>query len=564
MAVAASREEIYIGNMEMAEVNDIRLKDCVRWLWNVSKGYRFPILWSGIIGVLHVGISLFFVYICKLLIDVATGHLDGSLLVYIGWMLFCMALQLLLSVVRSRLSSRTEIRLRNELQERLFTHLLGIRWDGRDRFHTGDVLNRLEGDVSTVTDALCRTVPAVAVTSVQLIGALFVLADLDVRLAGTLLCIMPVALLFSKSYIRKMRKLSREIRTTDSREQSHLQEHLQHHILIRTLEYTVQAVKGLGILQDTLRQQINYRTDFSLFSRSMVQLGFAAGYAVAFLWGIFGLRDGTVTFGMMTAFLQLVAQIQRPMVDLSRQIPSFIRVFTSTERLAELADLPLEEHGEAVHLNGNLGVCFEKVSFHYPESKHRILEDFTHDFKPGSLTAIIGKTGSGKSTLLRLILALVMPDNGRISLYNIEEKIPVSPLTRCNLSYVPQGNTLVSGTIRDNLRMGKPDATEEEMRTALYAAVAEFVYALPDGLDTHCGEQGAGISEGQAQRIAIARGLLRPGNILLLDEPSSSLDSETEKKLLERLSRQLQGKTLILITHREAIAQLCTEVLRMG
>ena len=542
----------------------MQIKECIRRLWKTSQKVRAPILGGALIGIGHVGVSLFFIYVCKHLIDIVTGHSENELAVYIGWMFFCVVLQLLFSVWRSRLSSRTEIRLRNKLQKRLFTHLLGIRWDGRDRFHTGDLLNRLEEDVSTVTDALCRTVPAVVVTSVQLIGALFILADLDVRLAGTLLCIMPVALLFSKSYVRKMRALSREIRTTDSREQSHLQEHLQHHILIRTLEYAAQAVNQLDILQDTLRQQINHRTDFSLFSRSMVQIGFAAGYAVAFLWGIFGLRDGTVTFGMMTAFLQLVAQIQRPMVDLSRQIPSFIRVFTSTERLAELADLPLEEHGEAVHLDGNLGIRFEEVSFHYPEGKQDVLEHFTHDFKPGSQTAIVGETGTGKSTLLRLILALVRPDSGSISLYNTAEKITVSPLTRYNLSYVPQGNTLVCGTIRDNLRMGKPDATEEEMRTALYAAVAEFVYTLPEGLDTPCGEQGIGLSEGQAQRIAIARGLLRPGNILLLDEPSSSLDSETEKKLLERLSQQLQGKTLMLITHREAIARLCTEVVRMN
>ena len=425
------------------------------------------------------------------------------------------------------------------------------------------MLNRLEEDVSTVTDALCRTVPSVVITSVQLVGALFVLADLDARLAGVLFCIMPVALLFSKGYVRKMRRLSREIRITDSSVQSHLQEHLQHRVLIRTLEYTGRAVKALGLLQKTLQQQVNRRTDFSIFSRSMVQIGFATGYAVAFLWGIFGLRDGTVTFGMMTAFLQLVAQIQRPMVDLSRQVPAFIRVFTSTERLAELTSLPLEEQGENVRMEGSVGIRFEEVNFCYPDGKRNVLENFTHDFKPGSLTAIVGETGAGKSTLLRLILALFLPDKGQIYLYNKQETAVVSPQTRCNLSYVPQGNTLVSGTIRENLWMGKPDATEDEMRTALHVAAADFVYTLTEGLDTRCGEQGAGISEGQAQRIAIARGLLRPGNILLLDEPSSSLDSETEKLLLERLSKQLQGKTLILITHRETVAKLCSVVLRM-
>ena len=180
-----------------------------------------------------------------------------------------------------------------------------------------------------------------------------------------------------------------------------------------------------------------------------------------------------------------------------------------------------------------------------------------------SLTAIVGETGVGKSTLLRLILALLKPDKGKVVFYHGSREVEASPQTRCNLSYVPQGNTLVSGTIRENLQMGNPDATEEEMRQALHLAVADFVLALPDGLDTLCGERGTGLSEGQAQRIAIARGLLRPGSILLLDEPTSSLDSETEQLLLQRLSGQLHGKTLILISHREAIARLCTSVVWM-
>ena len=544
-------------------MSSLRINECARWLWSASAGFRFPAACCAMAGALNVSVSLFFVYVCKHLIDIATGVSTDSLGTYIGWMAGCLATQLVLSVIRSRLANRTEVRLRNHLHNRLFTHLMKSHWNGREAFHSGDMLNRIEADTSSITDAICRTVPTVLVTIVQLGGALFFLSRLDVRLAGILVFIMPVALLFSKSYVRKMRRMTREIRDTDSRIQSHLQENLQHRIIVRTLEYTGQAVGKLSELQRSLQGQVYRRTDFSVFSRTMVQIGFMTGYAVAFLWGVFGLREGTVTFGMMAAFLQLVSQVQRPMVDMSRQIPAFIRVFTATERLAELTSLPLEKQGEPVRLEGSLGIRVENVSFSYPGSERQVLAGFTHDFRPGSLTAIVGETGVGKSTLIKLILALAQPEEGKISIYNGREEVMVSPLTRCNLSYVPQGNTLLSGTIRDNLLIGNPRASEDDMRRALHTAVADFVFSLPDGMDTVCGEQGTGLSEGQAQRIAIARGLLRPGNILLLDEPSSALDGETERELLERLSGQVTGKTVVLITHRERIAELCSEVVRM-
>lgn len=541
----------------------LRINECIKWLWAVSKGFRLPVVFCALTGALNVSVSLCFVFVCKHLIDIATGISDDALGTYIGWMAGCMLLQLFLSVVRSRLTNRAEIKLRNALHNRLFVHLMKSCWNGRETFHTGDMLNRIEADTVSVTDAVCRTVPSVFVTFVQLVGALYFLSMLDIRLTGILVFIMPVALLFSKSYVRKMRRMSREIRETDSRIQSHLQENLQHRIIVRTLEHTGNAVERLSGLQSFLQGQVFRRTDFSVFSRSMVQVGFMTGYAVAFLWGVFGLRDGTVTFGMMAAFLQLVSQIQRPMVDLSRQIPAFIRVFTATERLAELTSLPLEPQGSPVRLDGSLGVRISHVSFSYQGNSRQILNDFTYDFRPGSLTAIVGETGVGKSTLIKLILALIRPDEGEITVYNGNEEVAVSPQTRCNLSYVPQGNTLFSGTIRDNLLIGNQHATEEDMRQALHTAVADFVFSLPAGLDTVCGEQGTGLSEGQAQRIAIARGLLRPGNVLLLDEPSSALDSQTERELLERLSAEVKGKTVVLITHREKIAGLCSEVVRM-
>lgn len=542
----------------------ISIKEGTRWLWNASQGYRVPILASILAGTTRIGISLTFVWQCKHLIDIATHQADGNIAIGLASMTGCIVLQLLLSSLVNRLYAHTEISLRNRLRQNLFEHILKSHWSGRETFHSGDMLNRMEGDVRTVTDLLAGSIPSAGITLFQLAGAALFLFCLDHRMAVVILLIMPLALLFSKLYMKRMRHLTREIRATDSRLQSHLQENLQHRTLISTLEYTSMAADMISTLQSGLKRLVMRRNSFSIFSGLMVQAGFALGYLTAFAWGIYGLDTGTVTFGTLTAFLQLVAQVQRPVVELARQIPAFISALTSVERIDELTSLPLEEQGEPLILKGKVGIRLENVTFAYPDGKRKVIEHFTHDFEPGSLTAVLGETGSGKSTMVRLMLALLRPDGGNITLYDERQSLPASPLTRRNFVYVPQGNTLVSGTLRDNLLLGNPEATDAQMWKALHMAAADFVHELPQGLGTPCGEMGTGLSEGQAQRIAIARGLLRPGNIVLLDEPTSSLDSDTEQTLLERLSHTIQGKTLIIITHQMQTARLCDKIKKMA
>ena len=273
------------------------------------------------------------------------------------------------------------------------------------------------------------------------------------------------------------------------------------------------------------------------------------------------IAHGTVTYGMMTAFLQLVGQIQRPLLDLSSQVPAVIHATASIDRLMDIESMPQEPVEESVFLDGTVGIRFRDVSFSFSDSNRKILDGFSYDFSPGSRTAIVGPTGIGKTTMIRILLSLLRPHEGNVEIYNQTSSVSASPSTRCNLIYVPQGNSLFSGTVRDNLLMGNPEATEQQMEAALYVAAAEFVFELPAGLDSQCFEAGGGLSEGQAQRIAIARALLRPGSILLLDEFSSALDAQTETLLLERLTARLSDRTMIFITHRERVIDFCDAVL---
>jgi ABC-type bacteriocin/lantibiotic exporter with double-glycine peptidase domain len=229
----------------------------------------------------------------------------------------------------------------------------------------------------------------------------------------------------------------------------------------------------------------------------------------------------------------------------------------------ELEELPLEPDGEAIRMDGVAGIRIHDVSFCYADSSKKVLDDLTADFAPGTMTAILGETGAGKTTLIRLILALVRPTQGRVTIYDANREMEVSPLTRGNLIYVPQGNTLFSGSIRENLLLGHPDATDEELWQVLETACADFVERLPDKLETLCSEKGGGLSEGQAQRIAIARSLLRTGTVLLLDEATSALDPETERRLLLNVATTQRGKTVIFITHRPSVLEYCDHVLRI-
>lgn len=555
--------------MKTKEKQKYRLTVVLRWIWQASKGARGMVVVNSLVGTLDVAVGLAFVWFSKEIIDIATGVREGSLVTYGIVMAALMLVEIGVRALDSWIANTLSVRNRNRLRYRLFARLMQSEWRGLEQHHSGDVLNRLINDITTVSSLITETASALIITVVQLIASFFFLYYMDRTLALIIVCIMPLFLVFSRFYVRRMRGMTKDVRESDSRIHAVMQESLQNKLVIKTLEQDSKLLGKLDGLQGTLEQQVLRRTRFSIGSRAVVSAGFATGYLTAFLWGVFRIAAGSITFGVMTAFLQLVGRVQRPITDIARMIPGMVGAVTSGERLMELEELPLEQTTSPQMVDGTAGVRLEDVTFHYAEGDRDILKHFSADFPPHTATAILGETGAGKTTLIRLLLALVKPVEGRVVVYDEpaekgeSHEYAASPDTRCNFVYVPQGNTLFSGTIRDNLLLGDSASSDERMWAALDMACADFVRRLPQGLDTPCGEGGGGLSEGQAQRIAIARSLLRPGSILLLDESTSALDVETERELLRRITEGEQGKTLIFITHRPSVTGYCDRIIRI-
>ena len=537
-----------------------------RWFIDNSRGIRLNILVRIMAGLLQTVLALCVVWLSKRLIDdVAMTGTMGEMAVQALLIAAAVVAGVSIRQLNQYLANKAFIKKVAELRLAIFSQLFNRRLFEANDIHSGDVTSRMAKDIDAVSETLAVQLPQVVVMTIQLVGAFLLMRWFDSRLAWALILITPLAIIIGKYISHRLKRITLSIREDESRIMARIQESVELNVVLRALQGERWMQDRVEELQD--RQTANYirRSRFMVFSRFALGCTFGLGYMLAFVWGAYGLRTGAITFGVMTSFLQLVGQIQQPILSLLGAFPSIIYSTASIDRLKEMEHGEEKQScdGEDITTRTLLGIRMDNVTFRYAKGDREVMSNFSHDFRPGTKTAILGTTGAGKTTLFRLILNFIQPDSGEVTFYGNGFTHAADKSMRKNVVFVPQGNTLISGTIRNNLLMAKPDASDEELHTALHTSCADFVFDLPQGIDTVLSEHGGGLSEGQAQRIAIARGLLRPGAVFLLDEISSALDEDTERELFSRLFAARPSTTILLITHRKKVAALCDERLEI-
>mgnify|MGYP003292085489 CR=1 FL=1 len=477
----------------------------------------------------------------------------------ISGILICLTL---LRHLRDRLTADLE----RDWKKQLLHGLLHGDYAAVSSYHSAELLNRLNSDVAKVNEGILSIIPNAAAMLTRLAAAVVVLGVLDAKFTAIIAAVGLVVILATAVMRRKLKNLNKQVSEHDGKVSGFLQEVMEKLLMVQTMDVSAEVERRADDLMEKRYHIQRKRKNVALFTNTGVSLmSYGAGFA-ALVWCANRLLHGQMSFGSLTAIVQLVGQLQTPFVNLSGVLPQYVAMIASAERLMELAAI----EGEAAEMEGKASevyhqtdmICAKELSFAY--DRESVLENASFALKKGSFAVITGASGIGKSTLLKLLLGVFKPNHGELFLSMQGEKLTLDRSTRKLFAYVPQGNLLLSGSLRENLLIVRPEATEAEISEALYvSAMDEYLPQLPQGLDTVLGESGAGLSEGQAQRLAIARAVLGSAPILLLDECSSALDAETEQKVLTRL-RALPGRTCIAVTHRPAAIELCDTKLEIA
>ena len=540
-----------------------------RWIFTYTRRHKAAVVFYTVLGILSTTMGLVASVAGKYLIDIITGYQTDKLGLLIAITLGSAGFSLLFSSLISRLSTRISIRINNDIQADIFDQIIDVDWKAISAYSSGDLLNRFNNDVQTVSSNAISWLPSIIIAAYNFIATFALIWHYNKVMSLLAFASAPVMLLMSKFFITRQRRYARKVKETRSEMMGFEVETFYNFDTIKSFGVMETCARKLRAWQEKMR---GITLEYNLFTIKtnvfMSVLGLIVQYA-AFGYCLFLLWGHQITYGTMTLFLGQRARLSGAFNSVVGIVPGFLASSVSAHRIRELIDLPRERHipeSEQLKALGEDGfeVHMDGVNFSYVEDK-RVITDSGFRAAPGEIVALIGPSGGGKTTMIRLMLGLVRPDQGRAYLRSSDgTQVEMNADSRCLFSYVPQGNTILSGTVADNMRLVKEDASDEEIVEALKIACAwDFIEKLPDGINSKVGERGKGFSEGQAQRLAIARAVLRDAPILLLDEATSALDVATERQVLCNIVQRKPNKTCIVTTHRPTVIGLCQRVYRV-
>lgn len=547
----------------MEEKRQLKISRVLNWLYKQIKQFIPSILLIVFLGVIMTVFSVSSAIASKNMVDAAISK-EKEKAVQFGVVFFVVIFgQIgLRAVISARTVKVTEL-LSNSIRVNLYRHIAHSNWSELINYHSADILTRMTSDVNIITDGIIRAVPNILTLGVQLVFAFFTLYNYDKILAFFAVLIGPLTVIFYRLFSRKLKALHVKIQESEGAYRSYIHECIQNITIVKAFSMEENSTNKISNLQNDRMNWVIKRNRVSIGAGSMLSIGYYLGYLLAFSWGAFRLSTGAITYGMLTAFFQLVNQVQTPFIAIARSIPQLIESEASATRIMELEKLTLEKTAAHNVKIEKAGIRLKDVQFQYNEDQP-VIKNATVDIHPGELVAIIGPSGEGKTTIVRLILSLLEKKYGKISIADGNNEYEIDSSFRNIISYVPQGNTLFSGTILENLKVGNPEATEEEIYDALKSACAfDFVNELEKGINSVVGEKGVRLSEGQAQRLAIARALLRKAPILILDEATSALDEITELYVLNAIKNMRPRPTCLFITHRPTVYNQSGRVLKL-
>ncbi len=544
-----------------------------KWLLRYVSKYRLQIAFYVVIGLLSTAMGLGASVASKYLIDSVVSHNSDTILKSAVIAVTLGVTQIIVGAVVSRIAGVVGTKISMEIRSGVYEHVVFSKWEDIRKYHSGELLNRIEGDVGNVSSSIISFIPNVFTTSAQFIGCLAVVLYYDPTMAIFAFMSAPFLVFSSRITTKMVRKYNKESREMNGKILSFYSESIQNLQTIKAFDITKRYVEQM---KTNLLIHRKIKLDHDRFSIVMSLCLSIIGLVVAYTcygWGVYRLWQGAISYGTMTLFLQISGQLTGSFSSLVSLLPSAISIATSAGRIMEITDLPIEEHkdgkkAEKMENSANesgVTINCNNIKYTYPDGDEPVLANVSFKANPGETIAFVGPSGEGKTTLLRLILGLVEADSGELVLETKDgQKINVSECTRRFSSYVPQGNAIFSGTVADNLRIVKPEATDDEIISALVTADAwSFIKELPLGINTEISEKGVNFSEGQVQRMSIARAILRDAPIIVMDEATSALDADTEAKVLANMMKAYPNRTRIITTHRPSMLQYCTRVYKI-